>query len=221
MADGHVGYVIPIGGVAACEDAVSVVGVGFDIACGNAAIQTDRTLDQLGGDERRIQCTLERIAERESTTGADPMILVRHRLGWLTTLCLALVSWSCAPATMSAQSASGCRPADTVKVPQHLAYLKRMVANNDSVAVEFQTAFQLQSANANKVALVTRASTCASAATALNAVRGTPGVVRQVWVYTLGSNFAVEDPTIPVPPMGAYPIYFFSSTWVSKPVLMY
>ena len=44
MADGHVGYVMPIGGVAAYENAVSVVGVGFDIACGNAAIRTDRTL---------------------------------------------------------------------------------------------------------------------------------------------------------------------------------
>ncbi|HJP56183.1 MAG TPA: RtcB family protein [Gemmatimonadales bacterium] len=39
MADGHLGYVMPIGGVAAYENAVSVVGVGFDIACGNAAIR--------------------------------------------------------------------------------------------------------------------------------------------------------------------------------------
>jgi tRNA-splicing ligase RtcB len=45
MADGHVGYVMPIGGVAAYRDQVSVVGVGFDIACGNAAIRTDLTLD--------------------------------------------------------------------------------------------------------------------------------------------------------------------------------
>jgi tRNA-splicing ligase RtcB len=44
MADGHKGYVMPIGGVAAYRDKVSVVGVGFDIACGNAAILTDRTL---------------------------------------------------------------------------------------------------------------------------------------------------------------------------------
>ena len=36
---------MPIGGVAAYRDKVSVVGVGFDIACGNAAIRTDRTLD--------------------------------------------------------------------------------------------------------------------------------------------------------------------------------
>ena len=44
MADGHLGYVMPIGGVAAYRNEVSVVGVGFDIACGNAAIRTNRTL---------------------------------------------------------------------------------------------------------------------------------------------------------------------------------
>jgi tRNA-splicing ligase RtcB len=41
MADGHLGYVMPIGGVAGYENLVSVVGVGFDIACGNAAIRTN------------------------------------------------------------------------------------------------------------------------------------------------------------------------------------
>jgi tRNA-splicing ligase RtcB len=49
MADGHVGYVMPIGGVAAYRDRVSVVGVGFDIACGNAAIRTDLTIDTVLG----------------------------------------------------------------------------------------------------------------------------------------------------------------------------
>lgn len=49
MADGHVGYVMPIGGVAAYENRVSVVGVGFDIACGNAAIRTDVRADSLAG----------------------------------------------------------------------------------------------------------------------------------------------------------------------------
>jgi len=42
MADGHVGFVMPIGGVAAYRNQVSVIGVGFDIGCGNAAIRTDR-----------------------------------------------------------------------------------------------------------------------------------------------------------------------------------
>jgi tRNA-splicing ligase RtcB len=49
MADGHLGYVMPIGGVAAYRNQVSVVGVGFDIACGNAAIRTDMTRPQLEG----------------------------------------------------------------------------------------------------------------------------------------------------------------------------
>ena len=51
MADGHLGYVMPIGGVAAYRRKVSVVGVGFDIACGNAAIRTNLTLDRFTRDE--------------------------------------------------------------------------------------------------------------------------------------------------------------------------
>lgn len=47
MSDGHLGYVMPIGGVAAYRNEVSPVGVGFDIACGNAAIRTDLTLASL------------------------------------------------------------------------------------------------------------------------------------------------------------------------------
>lgn len=46
MADGHLGYVMPIGGVVAYDNQVSVTGVGFDIACGNAAIMTDMTMDE-------------------------------------------------------------------------------------------------------------------------------------------------------------------------------
>lgn len=47
MADGHLGYIMPIGGVAGFDNAVSVVGVGFDIACGNAAIRTDLVYDDV------------------------------------------------------------------------------------------------------------------------------------------------------------------------------
>jgi len=54
MADGHLGYVMPIGGVAAYRDSVSVVGVGFDIACGNAAIHTDRGVDESPHAYRRL-----------------------------------------------------------------------------------------------------------------------------------------------------------------------
>lgn len=40
-ADNHLGYGVPIGGVAAYVDAVSPTGVGYDIGCGNKAVLTD------------------------------------------------------------------------------------------------------------------------------------------------------------------------------------
>src|SRR5437667_8617222 len=63
MADGHMGYVMPIGGVAAYRDQVSVVGVGFDIACGNAAIRTNRTVGDLGDDGAEQRETLGILAD--------------------------------------------------------------------------------------------------------------------------------------------------------------
>src|SRR3982751_1154763 len=68
MADGHVGYVMPIGGVAAYRDQVSVVGVGFDIACGNAAIRTDLTLESLGRDPEEIERSLTSLADGIAAT---------------------------------------------------------------------------------------------------------------------------------------------------------
>ncbi|MFL5574818.1 MAG: RtcB family protein [Gemmatimonadaceae bacterium] len=63
MADGHVGYVMPIGGVAAYRGQVSVVGVGFDIACGNAAIRTDLALESLGDDREEVHRRLNALAD--------------------------------------------------------------------------------------------------------------------------------------------------------------
>ena len=75
MADGHVGYVMPIGGVAGYRDQVSVVGVGFDIACGNAAIRTDVTTQQLMGLGREeLDAHPRRVAEnRDLNRLADEM----------------------------------------------------------------------------------------------------------------------------------------------------
>ena len=41
MADHHLGYAVPIGGVVAYRDKISPSGVGFDIACGNKAVRLD------------------------------------------------------------------------------------------------------------------------------------------------------------------------------------
>jgi tRNA-splicing ligase RtcB len=68
MADGHVGYVMPIGGVAAYHEQVSVVGVGFDIACGNAAIRTDLALSELGDDPEEVSRALNGLADEIAAT---------------------------------------------------------------------------------------------------------------------------------------------------------
>jgi tRNA-splicing ligase RtcB len=68
MADGHVGYVMPIGGVAAYRDQVSVPAVGFDIGCGNAAIRTDMTLADLGDVPAPVHEALTMLAEEIADT---------------------------------------------------------------------------------------------------------------------------------------------------------
>src|SRR6185503_9981510 len=68
MADGHVGYVMPIGGVAAYRNKVSVVGVGFDIACGNAAIRTNLKLPDIVPEGTERDRTLGHLADRIAST---------------------------------------------------------------------------------------------------------------------------------------------------------
>lgn len=50
MADGHLGYSCPIGGVVAFEDSISPNCVGFDIACGNAAVKLDLNYKDIQND---------------------------------------------------------------------------------------------------------------------------------------------------------------------------
>jgi tRNA-splicing ligase RtcB len=54
MADAHVGYGVPIGGVVAYRDAVSPSAVGFDIACGIKAVSTDARVEDVRGHLPRI-----------------------------------------------------------------------------------------------------------------------------------------------------------------------
>jgi len=58
-ADGHKGYSAPIGGVTAYIDNISVSGVGYDIACGNMAIKTDATWDDIKKRLPQIADTIE------------------------------------------------------------------------------------------------------------------------------------------------------------------
>lgn len=47
MADHHIGYSVPVGGVIAYEGRICVNGVGFDIACGNKAVLLDANADDV------------------------------------------------------------------------------------------------------------------------------------------------------------------------------
>lgn len=51
MADHHVGYGVPIGGVVAYRHRISPSGVGYDIACGNKAVRLDC-------DERKVKAKI-------------------------------------------------------------------------------------------------------------------------------------------------------------------
>jgi tRNA-splicing ligase RtcB (3'-phosphate/5'-hydroxy nucleic acid ligase) len=64
-ADHHPGYSQPIGGAIAYEGYVSPSGVGFDVACGNKAAQTELSradLEELGGVDRIMREITRRIS---------------------------------------------------------------------------------------------------------------------------------------------------------------
>jgi tRNA-splicing ligase RtcB len=48
-ADAHVGYSQPIGGAVAYREHISVSGNGFDVSCGNKAVKTDLSVDDVKG----------------------------------------------------------------------------------------------------------------------------------------------------------------------------
>lgn len=59
MADHHLGYSMPIGGVVAYRDAISPSGVGFDIGCGNKAVLTPLFEDDIEGDLHELMANIQ------------------------------------------------------------------------------------------------------------------------------------------------------------------
>src|SRR5205085_4227559 len=54
MADNHLGYSMPIGGVAAYREMVSPSGVRYDIGCGVMAVRTSLAFDDVRSDLARV-----------------------------------------------------------------------------------------------------------------------------------------------------------------------
>lgn len=62
-ADGHVGYSQPVGGYVAYRDFISPSGVGYDIGCGNKAVQTNLRATHIAKDLPKL---MDSIADRIS-----------------------------------------------------------------------------------------------------------------------------------------------------------
>ncbi len=60
MADHHIGYSVPVGGVVAYEKHINVNGVGFDIACGNKAVLLDVDSKQVKDNIYRTMNEIEK-----------------------------------------------------------------------------------------------------------------------------------------------------------------
>ncbi|HTJ29045.1 MAG TPA: RtcB family protein, partial [Acidobacteriaceae bacterium] len=86
MADGHLGYAVPIGGVVAYKDAISPSGVGFDIACGNKAVRLDMPGSELrsriGAIMDDVWSTISFGVGRKNSKAVEHAILENGYPGW-------------------------------------------------------------------------------------------------------------------------------------------
>lgn len=73
MADHHLGYSMPIGGVVAYENAISPSGVGFDIACGNKCVRTDMAVEDLGEIKPWMRMIQKNISFGLGRSNEDPV----------------------------------------------------------------------------------------------------------------------------------------------------
>ncbi len=77
MADHHLGYAVPVGGVIAYREAVSPSGVGYDIACGNKAVRTNLTVADLPPMSHIMDEVVKHVSFGIGHVNADP---VEHAL---------------------------------------------------------------------------------------------------------------------------------------------
>ena len=89
MADGHLGYGVPIGGVIASESRISPTAVGFDIACGNKAVRLDMPAAELRANIHRIMDDIWSalsfgVGRRNTENNSDSPFITDTHAGWST-----------------------------------------------------------------------------------------------------------------------------------------
>lgn len=86
MADHHLGYAVPIGGVVVYKDAISPSGVGYDIGCGNKAVRLDISAADVRRDITKIMdAIVSRISfgmGRVNGTTVESPLFDRDYPGW-------------------------------------------------------------------------------------------------------------------------------------------
>jgi tRNA-splicing ligase RtcB len=89
MADGHLGYGVPIGGVLAAESRISPTAVGFDIACGNKAVRLDMPGGELRANIHRIMDDIWNtlsfgVGRKNNERNSDSPFITDTHPGWDT-----------------------------------------------------------------------------------------------------------------------------------------
>jgi tRNA-splicing ligase RtcB len=86
MADHHKGYAVPIGGVVAYRDHISPSGVGFDIGCGNKAVLTDASADEVKANIETIMDDVWSMISfgigRKNSEKVEHEMFDTHYAGW-------------------------------------------------------------------------------------------------------------------------------------------
>ena len=89
MADGHLGYGVPIGGVLAAASRISPTAVGFDIACGNKAVLLDMPGSELRANIHRIMDDIWNtlsfgVGRKNNERNSDSPFITETHPGWDT-----------------------------------------------------------------------------------------------------------------------------------------
>jgi hypothetical protein len=96
-----------------------------------------------------------------------------------------------------------------VVVPERLAYLRDFISSTEAVYQAPRDSVGVAKQPASKVRLVSTASLCQAGVDALNRLYQTSGAVREIWLFALGSGYAIHDPDIPSSPGQPRRLFFF------------